>query len=86
MPELVTAIWKSPFDIVECHNDRMNYYHWARQNYMRWMEQKTAIVERASEALWRTFRIMQAGTANVMSDPTQGVSAYRMVLELRGQK
>jgi cyclopropane-fatty-acyl-phospholipid synthase len=84
MPELVAAIWQSPFEIVECHNDRVNYHLWARQSYSRWMEQKAAITERASEALWRTFRIMHAGTASVMSHPANGVSAYRMVLELPG--
>jgi cyclopropane-fatty-acyl-phospholipid synthase len=81
LPELISAIWHSPFEIVELHNDRRNYHLWARQSYSRWIEQKTAVIERASEQLWRTFRIMHAGTANVMSDSSDGVTAHRMVLE-----
>jgi cyclopropane-fatty-acyl-phospholipid synthase len=81
LPELITAIWKSPFDIVELHNDARNYRMWAEESYRRWLEQKATVIARAGEQLWRTFRIMHAGTVNVMSDPSYGVTAYRMVLE-----
>ena len=80
MPELIASITESPFEIVELHNDRHNYYLWARESYRRWMEHKDMVVARAGEELWRTFRIMHAGTANVMGNPECGVGAYRIVL------
>jgi cyclopropane-fatty-acyl-phospholipid synthase len=82
LPELIEAVWQSPFEIMTLHNDRSNYYRWAREIYRRWMARKAEVLEQADEAVWRTFRIMHAGTANIMRDATCGVSAYRMVLEL----
>jgi cyclopropane-fatty-acyl-phospholipid synthase len=82
LPELIEAVRRSPFEISTLHNDRSNYYRWARETYRRWMVRKAEVLEQADEALWRTFRIMHAGTANIMRDATRGVSAYRMVLEL----
>ncbi len=32
MPELIASISESPFEIVELHNDRHNYYLWARES------------------------------------------------------
>src|SRR5262249_23802446 len=57
MPELIASISKSPFESGELHNDRHNYYLWARESYRRWMEHKDVVVARAGEELWRTFRI-----------------------------
>jgi cyclopropane-fatty-acyl-phospholipid synthase len=82
MPELVDAVWNSPFDVVAIENDRANYHRWARESYCRWIDRKPLVLERASEELWRTFHIMHAGVANVMRDWSRGVTAYRMVLEL----
>ena len=47
------------------------------------MQRQAEVVQRAGEAIWRTFHIMHAGTASVMGRHDSGVSAYRMVLELR---
>lgn len=82
LPELIQAVWQSPFDIIAIHNDRANYYRWARESDRRWIARKAAVLQQADESLWRIFRIMHAGTANVMRDATGGVTAYRMVLEL----
>jgi len=82
LPELIEAVWHSPFEIVLLDNDRMNYHRWARESYRRWMDRKAAVLEQADEATWRTFRLMHAGCANIMRDATRGASAYRMVLEM----
>jgi len=82
LPELIDALWRSPFEVVLLDNDRINYYRWARESYRRWMERKAAVLEQADEATWRTFRLMHAGCANIMRDATRGATAYRLVLEM----
>jgi cyclopropane-fatty-acyl-phospholipid synthase len=84
MPELVGCLSRSPFDIVELHNDRRNYYLWSLGVYRRWVERKEEVLARADEARWRTFHLLYAGCAELMSSPARQGTAYRMVLERAG--
>jgi cyclopropane-fatty-acyl-phospholipid synthase len=84
VPELLTAIDQSPIQLVGLYNDRRNYYLWARNGQRRWVENRAQVVAQAGEELYRLFNLLFMGTAGVMSDPAQAVSAYRMVLELSG--
>lgn len=82
LPELIEAVWRSPFEIVLLDNDRVNYFRWAKESDRRWIERKAQVLLQADEATWRTFRLMHAGCANIMRDATRGATAYRMVLEM----
>jgi len=82
LPELIDAVWRSPFEVVLLDNDRVNYFRWARESDRRWIERRAQVLEQADEATWRTFRLMHAGCANIMRDATRGATAYRMVLEM----
>jgi cyclopropane-fatty-acyl-phospholipid synthase len=81
MPELVDCLSHSPFEFLELHNDRWNYYLWARGVYQRWMERKAEVLARADEARWREFQLLYAGCAELMSSPARQATAYRIVLE-----
>lgn len=81
MAELVGCLSQSPFEIVELHNDRRNYYLWSLGVYRRWMERKAEVLAQADEARWRTFHLLYSGCAELMSSPARA-TAYRMVLEL----
>ena len=85
VPELLTAIDQSSIQLVGLYNDRRNYYLWARNGQRRWVENRAKVVAQAGEELYRLFNLLFMGTAGVMSDPAQTVSAYRMVLELPNQ-
>ncbi|HXE79262.1 MAG TPA: class I SAM-dependent methyltransferase [Vicinamibacterales bacterium] len=82
LPELIEAVWRSPFELVLLDNDRLNYFRWARESDRRWIERKAKVLQQADEETWRTFRLMHAGCANIMRDATRGAAAYRMVLEM----
>jgi cyclopropane-fatty-acyl-phospholipid synthase len=82
VPELLAAIDHSSIQLVGLYNDRRNYYLWARNGQRRWVENRAKVVAQAGEELYRLFNLLFMGTAGVMSDPAQTVSAYRMVLEL----
>lgn len=82
MPELIAELVESPFEIVSLHNDRRNYYLWARKGFQRWLDHKAEAIERVGEEVWRLWSVLFAGTASVMSHPSRQASAYRMVLEL----
>lgn len=82
LPELMDAINESPLEIGAMFDDRHNYYLWARGVYERWMENEAAVVERAGVELWRTLRVLFAGTAALMSSPATGAGARRLTLEL----
>lgn len=82
LPELISAVVESPFEIASLHNDRRNYHLWARKGFRRWLDCKAEAVERAGEEVWRLWTILFAGTASVMDRPSREASAYRMVLEL----
>lgn len=82
VPELIAALDRSPIQLVGLYNDRRNYHLWAKNGHQRWIENKEEVVRLAGEETWRLFRLLFAGTAGVMNDPTYQVTAYRMVLEL----
>ncbi|HEV3486716.1 MAG TPA: class I SAM-dependent methyltransferase [Vicinamibacterales bacterium] len=82
MPELMEAIDKSRIQLVAVYNDRRNYHLWARNGHQRWVENKARVIEESSVETYRLFRLLVMGTAGVMNNPSQQVSAYRMVLEL----
>jgi len=81
LPEFIEAVGKSSFEIVSIENDRKNYHLWTKKLHERWIEHKDEIVKRSSEALWRTFRVLFAGTSAIMDTPTYSASACRVVLE-----
>jgi cyclopropane-fatty-acyl-phospholipid synthase len=82
MPELMAAVDRSPLQLVELHNDRRNYYLWTRNGNRRWVENADAVIAQAGVETYRLFRVLFMGTAGVMSNPSQRVTAYRLVLEL----
>jgi len=82
MPELLAALDRSPLELVGVWDDRRNYHLWARKGHQRWLENRDEVVRLSSEETWRLFRLLYAGTAGVMDDPTYRTTAYRMVLEL----
>jgi cyclopropane-fatty-acyl-phospholipid synthase len=82
MPELMAAIDQSPIQLHGVYNDRRNYHLWARNGHRRWVENHDAVVAAADEEVFRLFNLLFIGTAGVMNNPSQQVSAYRMVLEL----
>ena len=82
VPKLMAALDRSPLQLVGLYNDRRNYHLWAKNGLQRWIENREEIVRLAGEETWRMFRLLFAGTAGVMNDPTYQVTAYRMVLEL----
>jgi len=84
MPELMEAIDHSDIQLAGVYNDRHNYYLWARNGHHRWVENREKVIEAAGEEIYRLFNLLFLGTAGVMNNPSQNVSAYRMVLELPG--
>jgi cyclopropane-fatty-acyl-phospholipid synthase len=81
MPELMEAVDRSLLQVAGVYNDRLNYFRWSRDGYLRWMENKKKVVEEVGEEMYRLFLLFFAGTAGVMSNPNQEIGAYRMVLE-----
>jgi cyclopropane-fatty-acyl-phospholipid synthase len=84
MPALMTAIDRSRMELVAVHDDRHNYYLWARNGQRRWEANREEIVRKAGEETYRLFNLLFGGTAGVMSNPSHDTGAYRMVLELPG--
>ena len=82
MPELMEAIDHSPIQLAAVYNDRRNYYLWALKGHARWVENRDKVIAEAGVDTYRLFRLLFMGTAGVMCNPSQQVSAYRMVLEL----
>ncbi|MGH7552057.1 MAG: SAM-dependent methyltransferase, partial [Longimicrobiales bacterium] len=81
MPELLEALHGSPLEIVQLQNDRRNYHLWAKGVHDRWVERKDEIVARSGEAIWRTFHLLYAGCASIMTRPAGKATAYRLVLQ-----
>jgi cyclopropane-fatty-acyl-phospholipid synthase len=82
MPELVSAVTHSPFEIAAIWNDRRNYHLWAKKGHERWVEERDEIIASSSPETWRLMRILFAGTAGVMDSPIHDVTAFRVLLEL----
>jgi len=49
------------------------------------VENREQVIAAAGEEIYRLFNLLFIGTSGVMNNPTQKVSAYRMVLELPGE-
>jgi cyclopropane-fatty-acyl-phospholipid synthase len=81
MPELMEAIDRSRIQLVGLYNDRRNYYLWARNGQRRWAENRDRVIASAGEEIYRLFNLLFMGTAGVMNNPSQRVTAYRLVLE-----
>lgn len=82
MPELMAAADEARVHVVGVYDDRRNYHLWAKNGHTRWVENKDQVIRESSEETWRLFKLLFAGTAGVMNDPSHEVTAYRMVLEL----
>ena len=82
MPQLMDAIDHSPIELVGVWDDRRNYHLWAKKGHQRWLENRDEVIRLSDETTWRLFRLLFAGTAGSMNEPTYGSSAYRVVLEL----
>lgn len=84
MPELMAAADDARVHVVGVWDDRRNYHLWAKNGHERWVENREEVVRRSSEETWRLFKLLFAGTSGVMNDPSNDVTAYRLVLELPG--
>lgn len=82
MPEFMRALTDSPLELVSIHDDRMNYHLWGKALRDRWIERKEEAVRLGGPELWRTFHMLFAGTAAIMSRPYGTAGAARVVLEL----
>jgi cyclopropane-fatty-acyl-phospholipid synthase len=83
LPAFTRALARQHFDLVEVHNDRRNYYLWARNGYQRWTARRAEVLERADERTYRTIRLLMASTAHLMSPRSRWATAYRMVVAPR---
>jgi cyclopropane-fatty-acyl-phospholipid synthase len=81
MPQLMEAIDRSSMQLAAVWNDRHNYYLWAHNGQRRWVENREKVIAQAGEEIFRLFNLLFIGTAGVMCDPAQDVTAYRMLLE-----
>jgi cyclopropane-fatty-acyl-phospholipid synthase len=86
MPELITAINRSPFDIVELHNDRHNYHLWTRKGYERCTERHQEVLAAADERMWRTLRTLYAGCAHIFGPTSTRATAYRILLQAQNAR
>jgi cyclopropane-fatty-acyl-phospholipid synthase len=82
LPEFIDAVNRSAFEIVGIYNDRHNYYLWSKHGHNRLVENKAAILERASVEQYRMLRLLVAGSAALMNDTRRGDGACRVVLEM----
>jgi cyclopropane-fatty-acyl-phospholipid synthase len=80
LTDYLDAVAKTPFELIEVHNDRHNYLlttrHWA-ENLDRHRDE---IVARWGERLYRRFRLYLWGCVHSFS--TDDVTAYRLLLAL----
>jgi cyclopropane-fatty-acyl-phospholipid synthase len=83
LPAFTRALARQRFDLVEVHNDRRNYYRWARNGYERWTAHHAEVLERADERTYRLIRLLMASTAHLMSPRSRWATAYRMVVAPR---
>jgi cyclopropane-fatty-acyl-phospholipid synthase len=83
LPGFTRALARQHFDLVEVHNDRRNYYLWARNGYQRWTARHAEVLERADERTYRLIRLLMASTAHLMSPRSRWATAYRMVIAPR---
>jgi cyclopropane-fatty-acyl-phospholipid synthase len=79
--EYLAEVARSPFEVVEVHNDRMNYSwtcrHWAQNLELH----ETEIVNRFGQAWYRRFQLWLWGCVEIFA--IDGFGANRLVLQLR---
>lgn len=80
MPQLMEAIDRSEMELEAVYNDRRNYYLWTRNGCARWVQNREKVIAQFGVEMYRLFTLLYMGTAGVMSDPANEVTAYRMVL------
>jgi cyclopropane-fatty-acyl-phospholipid synthase len=83
MPDFTEAVGLNGFEMLQLHNDRVNYHLWTMKAHERWVERHDEVVEKADEATWRLMRLLQAGVSHSMGPKTADDSAYRVVLGWR---
>jgi cyclopropane-fatty-acyl-phospholipid synthase len=83
LPALMRALARSSLEVVEMHNDRLNYRLWVSKVHDRWVEQRDEVLRVADERTWRMFRLLHAGVVATMDDTTERATAYRLVFAPR---
>src|SRR6266516_4080723 len=83
LPAFTRALAREHIDLIEVHNDRRNYYLWARNGYERWTARHAEVLERAGERTHRLIRLLMASTAHLMSPRSRWATAYRVVIAPR---
>lgn len=83
LPQFVAAVDRSPLELAALHNDRHNYYLWARKVHDRWVARHDEMITAADEPTFRTMHILFAGTCFIMSPESARATAYRMLLRRR---
>jgi cyclopropane-fatty-acyl-phospholipid synthase len=86
MPQMISAINRSPFDIVQLHNDRHNYHLWTRKGYERCTERHDDVLAAADERMWRTLRVLYAGCAHIFGPASTRATAYRLLLQAQSAR
>jgi len=79
LADYIAEVERSPFELIELHNDRRSYELTARRWAERLDEAREEIVRRWGEPHYRKFRLYLWGTAH--SFASNLMSAYRLVLE-----
>jgi cyclopropane-fatty-acyl-phospholipid synthase len=82
MPDFMSAIVNSPFEIIEILNDKHNYHLWTKKMLQRWKEKKQEIVTISSEIQWRMWAVLFAGVSSIMSRRDHCTTAFRLALEM----
>jgi cyclopropane-fatty-acyl-phospholipid synthase len=83
LPEFLAAVDRSRLELILLHNDRHNYYLWAKKVYNRWVERHDEVVMAVDERTFRTMHILFAGTCFIMSPHSARGTAYRVLLRRR---
>lgn len=82
--DYLAEVARTPFELVSIHNDRISYMLTSRHWALNLERARDEIVRRWGERQYRKFRLFHWGC--VYSFSTDQLSAYRMVLELPGER
>jgi cyclopropane-fatty-acyl-phospholipid synthase len=82
LPELMSAIRESPFELSLVTNDRRNYHLWCKWLGERWARHRAEVEAQYGTRTWRRLALLLAGTSAMMDFRSHAVTAYRVVLEL----
>jgi cyclopropane-fatty-acyl-phospholipid synthase len=83
LPQFLAAVDSSSLELIVLHNDRHNYYLWARKVHERWVERHDEVIAEVDEPTFRKMNILFAGTCFVMSPESARATAYRALLRRR---